>query len=95
MNDKMTDPDIDDTTCGMWLFKPRWLQIFASKKVYVLAYGLLGLNQFMLSSYFNGTLTTMEKRFKFSSQMSGKYNFYYKFNTINVISIYESYNLYF
>ncbi|XP_015376855.1 PREDICTED: solute carrier organic anion transporter family member 4C1-like [Diuraphis noxia] len=66
------DPaDVENTVCGIWLFKPKWLQIFASKKVYVLVYGLLGLNQFMLSSYFNGTLTTMEKRFKFSSQMSG------------------------
>ncbi|KAL5240236.1 hypothetical protein ACI65C_007646 [Semiaphis heraclei] len=65
------DPVVENTVCGIWLFKPKWLQIFASKKVYVLVYGLLGLNQFMLSSYFNGTLTTMEKRFKFSSQMSG------------------------
>lgn len=73
MSDKTLDEAaVEDTVCGVWFFKPKWLQIFASKKVYVLVYGLLGLNQFMLSSYFNGTLTTMEKRFKFSSQMSGK-----------------------
>lgn len=72
MKDKTLDyPADENTDCGVWLFKPKWLQIFASKKVYVFVYGLLGLNQLMLSSYFNGTLTTMEKRFKFSSQMSG------------------------
>lgn len=72
-SDKTSDPIDKETVCGIWFFKPKWLQIFASKKVYVFVYGLLGLNQFMLSSYFNGTLTTMEKRFKFSSQMSGEY----------------------
>ncbi|XP_025194151.1 solute carrier organic anion transporter family member 5A1-like isoform X2 [Melanaphis sacchari] len=72
MSIKTSDnPEVEDTVCGIWLFRPKWLQIFASKKVYVIIYGLLGLNQFMLSSYFNGTLTTMEKRFKFSSQTSG------------------------
>lgn len=67
-----SDPAVEDTVCGIWKFKPQWLQIFASKKLYVLVYGLLGLNQFMLSAYFSGTLTTIEKRFQFSSQVSGK-----------------------
>jgi len=71
MSGEIEDPPVEDTVCGIWMFRPKWLRAFASKKVYVLVYGLLGLNQFMLSSYFNGTLTTMEKRFKFSSQMSG------------------------
>lgn len=71
----MSDTTDNDTVCGIWLFKPKWLQLFASKKVYVIIYGLIGLNQFMVSSYFSGTLTTMEKRFKLSSQMSGKSNF--------------------
>lgn len=78
----MPEPDIEDTVCGIWLFKPKWLQVFASKKMYVFIYGLLGLNQFMLSSYFNGTLTTMEKRFKFSSQMSGEFNAQWLINMI-------------
>lgn len=67
----MSSPVTDDTACGIWLYKPKWLQFFASKKAYVLVYGLLGLNELMLIAYFSGTLTTMEKRFKFSSQMSG------------------------
>ncbi|XP_050421876.1 solute carrier organic anion transporter family member 74D-like [Adelges cooleyi] len=67
----MSNPSDEDTSCGLWIFKPKWLQVFASKKAYVIMYGLLGFNQCILSSYFNGTLTTMEKRFKYSSQMSG------------------------
>lgn len=72
MSDKMSQSGVKNTLCGIGFFKPKWLQVLASKKVYVIVYGLLGFNQFMLSSYFNGTLTTMEKRFKFSSQMSGR-----------------------
>lgn len=71
MSDEISEPTVEDTVCGIGFFKPKWLQVFASKKVYVIMYGILGFNQLMLSSYSNGTLTTMEKRFKFSSQMSG------------------------
>lgn len=72
MSSKTSEPAVEETVCGIGFFKPKWLQVMASKKIYVIVYGLLGFNQFMLSSYFNGTLTTMEKRFKFSSQMSGR-----------------------
>lgn len=85
--DDVSDPAVEDTVCGFWLFKPKWLQVFASKKTYVFVYGMLGLIQFMLSSYFNGTLTTMEKRFKFSSQMSGL------LNVEKIITIPTNYNL--
>ncbi|XP_025419065.1 solute carrier organic anion transporter family member 5A1-like isoform X2 [Sipha flava] len=71
MSDKTSESTVEETLCGIGFFKPKWLQVFASKKAYVIVYGILGFNQLMLSSYFNGTLTTMEKRFKFSSQMSG------------------------
>lgn len=63
----------EDTTCGIGPCTPAWLQKFASKKTYVLVHGLIGMNTFALSSYFIGTISTLEKRFKISSQTSGEF----------------------
>lgn len=60
-----------DIRCGIGCFYPKWLQILASKKTFVVVYALAGMQQFILSSYFIGTLSTIEKNFNMSSQMSG------------------------
>lgn len=44
---------------------------FANKKAYVLIYGLSGAFFNMSFAYFNGTISTIEKRFKIPSQTTG------------------------
>lgn len=64
-------PITDDTACGLWCLRGPFLQRFANKKVYVLLYGLAGLLFAATGAYFNGTITTIEKRFRISSQATG------------------------
>jgi len=59
------------TSCGVLGFHPQWLQVLASKKTYVLLFGLVGLNQLAIGSYAVAVITTLEKRFKIQSQTSG------------------------
>ncbi|XP_054274192.1 solute carrier organic anion transporter family member 74D-like isoform X1 [Macrosteles quadrilineatus] len=58
-------------SCGILGFYPQWLQFFASKKTYVILFGLVGLNQLAIGSYAVATITTLEKRFKIQSLTSG------------------------
>ena len=65
--------DLDDreTICGIGGWTPDWLQRLASKKAYVLSYGILGTSQSTYGAYFVGTISTIEKRYKFPSTTSG------------------------
>ncbi|KAJ8984527.1 hypothetical protein NQ317_010998 [Molorchus minor] len=60
-----------DTSCGVWFLKGPCLQKFANKKAYVFLYGLLGCVFSAAYAYFNGTITTLEKRFKIPSRTTG------------------------
>ncbi|XP_066158162.1 solute carrier organic anion transporter family member 74D-like isoform X1 [Euwallacea fornicatus] len=60
-----------ETSCGLWCLKGSWLQTFANKKAYVILYGLLGCIFSASFAYFNGTITTLEKRFKIPSRTTG------------------------
>ncbi|PSN45336.1 hypothetical protein C0J52_18706 [Blattella germanica] len=64
-------PLTDETTCGIGPFRGPWLQKFANKKAYVFLYGLLGCTFSASYAYFNGTITTLEKRFKIPSRTTG------------------------
>jgi hypothetical protein len=61
----------DETTCGIGCCKGKLLQRFANKKAYVILYGILGCIFSASYSYFNGTITTLEKRFKIPSKTTG------------------------
>lgn len=61
----------EDTSCGIWFIKGTFLQKCANKKAYVLLYGLLGCVFSAAYAYFNGTITTLEKRFKIPSRTTG------------------------
>ncbi|KAL1123244.1 hypothetical protein AAG570_002331 [Ranatra chinensis] len=61
----------EDTTCGIGCIRGPYLQRFANKKAYVFLYGLLGCVFSAAYSYFNGTITTLEKRFKIPSKTTG------------------------
>jgi len=62
----------EDIICGYGPFRGKFLQRFATKKCYILVYGILGLVNSARWSYFNGTINTMEKRFKIPSKTLGK-----------------------
>ena len=64
-------PLTEETTCGFWIFKSDVFQNFANKKMFVLLFGLTGGLFASTFSYFNGSITTIEKRFKFSSKVTG------------------------
>lgn len=59
------------TKCGLWCFYPSFLQFLASKKSYVLIFGMLGMVQYAMDSYTIATLSTLERRFKIPSKISG------------------------
>lgn len=61
----------NNISCGLGKFRPKWFQIFASKKTYVIVYGILGMNQTAIGTYFIGTISTIEKRFKLPSRTFG------------------------
>lgn len=63
-----------ETACGVWCFKGSLLQRFANKKAYVILYGVLGSIMSASYAYLNGTITTLEKRFKIPSTNTGQFN---------------------
>ncbi|KAK0090045.1 hypothetical protein PV325_003858 [Microctonus aethiopoides] len=64
-------PITDDTACGFGCLRGPILQRFANKKAYVFLYGVLGCIFSASYAYFNGTITTIEKRFKIPSKTTG------------------------
>uniref|UniRef100_A0A182WBM8 Kazal-like domain-containing protein n=1 Tax=Anopheles minimus TaxID=112268 RepID=A0A182WBM8_9DIPT len=64
-------PLTKDTSCGFWIFQGPLLQRFANKKVYVFMYGVVGCIFSATYAYFNGTITTLEKRYKIPSKNTG------------------------
>lgn len=48
-----------------------WTKYLVNKKTFVLLFGLSGCFLSSTFSYFNGTITTMEKRFKMASKTTG------------------------
>ncbi|EDW01467.1 GH20434 [Drosophila grimshawi] len=60
-----------DTLCGFGIFKGPRLQSWATENVYVVVYGIAGCFIAMAFSYFNGTITTLEKRYGIPTRTSG------------------------
>ncbi|EDW57233.1 solute carrier organic anion transporter family member 74D [Drosophila virilis] len=60
-----------DIRCGFWIFKGSMLQRLATEKLFVVIYGIGGCFLSMSLAYFNGTITTLEKRYKIPTKMSG------------------------
>lgn len=65
-------PHQDSSLCGMWFWRPNYLQRFATAKTFLVVYGFLGFTQAMGYMYFMVTLTTLEKRFKIPSYTTGE-----------------------
>uniref|UniRef100_A0A1B0D9E5 Solute carrier organic anion transporter family member n=1 Tax=Phlebotomus papatasi TaxID=29031 RepID=A0A1B0D9E5_PHLPP len=64
-------PVTDETRCGYGFCTGSFLQKFANKKIYVLLFGVSGAFFNSSFAYFNGTISTIEKRFKIPSRNSG------------------------
>lgn len=64
-------PLSEDTTCGYGFLKSKFLQRFANIKSFVILFGIVGSIFSMTNSYFNGIMTTVEKRFKIPSKNVG------------------------
>jgi len=57
----------DSTLCGLFNWRPKFLQPLATQKAYLLVYSLLGIIQGMSSSYLSSCLSTIEKQFGVTS----------------------------
>ena len=57
-----------ETSCGIGSWRPSCLQVFASKKVYMIIYGLLNIVQSMFFTYLGSTLSTLEREFGIKSK---------------------------
>jgi hypothetical protein len=64
-----TMPPSDETSCGIWLIRGKWLQSMANKKVLILLVGITSCVFGSTYSYYSSTITTMEKRFKIPTKM--------------------------
>ncbi|XP_077540669.1 solute carrier organic anion transporter family member 74D-like isoform X2 [Haemaphysalis longicornis] len=55
-----TDPDF---MCGVFDYRPRWMQRFAKTGYFLVCFIVYGIFQGALKAYLNGCITTLEKKF--------------------------------
>ena len=67
MADTGESDDIQQTSCGLFSWRPLWLQRLLSYKVFLLLYVLIGISQSMTFSYLTVVLSTIEKQFGVNS----------------------------
>lgn len=63
-----TDPDL---MCGIFGYRPPWLQRFAKAYYFLLFYTLFGIFQGALKAYLNGCISTLEKKFGLTGKTFG------------------------
>ncbi|KAH7937628.1 hypothetical protein HPB49_013845 [Dermacentor silvarum] len=63
-----TDPDF---MCGIFGYRPPWLQRFAKAYYFLLFYTLFGIFQGALKAYLNGCISTLEKKFGLTGKTFG------------------------
>ena len=66
-----------DTECGFGFIRGKWIQKLASKKIFLIVHSLTGMIYSASFYYLSGTLTTLEKQYKFSSAQMGYINAIY------------------
>ncbi|GAV05451.1 hypothetical protein RvY_15584 [Ramazzottius varieornatus] len=64
---------LDDLSCGIFGFRPKWLQYFRSMKVFMTCYIILGVFHGMYSTYISTVIPSLEKRFGFTSREVGTF----------------------
>ncbi|KAL1419710.1 hypothetical protein MTO96_024979 [Rhipicephalus appendiculatus] len=61
-----TDPDY---LCGVFNYRPRWMQRFARTQYFLVCYIVYGVFQGALKAYLNGCITTIERKFALTGKM--------------------------
>ena len=70
--EKQTIDKVDKSiVCGLEFFRASWFQPYATVKVYLFFYSIIGILHGSYFSYLAGTISTLEKRFAFKSKISG------------------------
>ena len=67
-NDADDQIDRKSTACGLFAWRPTWLQKFLSYKLFVLCIMLLGATQTIFLAYLTVVLSTIEKEFGLKSK---------------------------
>ncbi|CAG5101777.1 Similar to Oatp74D: Solute carrier organic anion transporter family member 74D (Drosophila melanogaster) [Cotesia congregata] len=70
-NSLHTEFDDVDVSCGWGLFRPFWLQYFATKQAFLVIFCLTWVLQGMYYTYFVSVITTIEKLFQIQSKTTG------------------------
>jgi len=65
------DDDDDDVQCGIGPCRSKWMQVFASKQVFLATFCFSWVLQGMFSTYFVSVITTLEKLFQLQSKTMG------------------------
>lgn len=65
------DYEDDENSCGIFSYRPRWMQPLANKKVFLAVFCLTSVLQGMYYTYFVSVLTTIEKLYQIQSKTTG------------------------
>ncbi|XP_013792878.1 solute carrier organic anion transporter family member 4A1-like, partial [Limulus polyphemus] len=63
--------ELEKYYCELWSCRPKWLQPFANKKVFLVVFCLTSVLQGMYYTYFVSVLTTIEKLYQIQSKTAG------------------------
>ncbi|XP_054713439.1 solute carrier organic anion transporter family member 74D-like [Uloborus diversus] len=61
----------EDTLCGIGSFRPQWIQSLATPKIFLLLFSTTGIVQGMFFAYRMGVISTLEKKYAYTSKVSG------------------------
>lgn len=82
-------PQVDSNDCGLFSFRPGFLQRLANIKIFVFLLSVLvTVQQALASGYLNSVITTIEKRYEIPSSLTGVISSMYEIgNVITVIFV--------
>ncbi|XP_069178837.1 solute carrier organic anion transporter family member 3A1 [Procambarus clarkii] len=84
-----SSPQVDSNDCGLFSFRPAFLQRLANIKIFVFLLSILvTVQQALASGYLNSVITTIEKRYEIPSSLTGVISSMYEIgNVITVIFV--------
>ncbi|KAG8177900.1 hypothetical protein JTE90_020180 [Oedothorax gibbosus] len=70
MEEEVDTTDDNDTICGIGNFRPNWLRSWASHRVYIVLFSLIGIVCGLYYAYRDSVMSTLEQRFSFKTKTS-------------------------